>query len=103
MTVGYWLLENASPKPITITQVSSPAFASVAMHRSTLIDGIAKMRPLTTVTIPPQDQIRFSAGGHHLMLIEPQRELVSGEPITLVVVQADGSTSKATATVAKQP
>lgn len=71
MGAGYLALTNTTDQAITISKVTSPEFASVEMHQSYLEDGISRMRPLATVTIPPDSMIVFERGAKHLMLMGP--------------------------------
>ena len=71
MGAGYLTLTNNTADPITITRVTSPQYGAVEMHESVVEDGIAKMRPLDSVTVPPHGSVRFEPGAKHLMLIKP--------------------------------
>jgi hypothetical protein len=71
MSAGYLSLTNNTTQAIRITRVSSPEFASVAMHESVLEDGMARMFPLGEVTILPGKTVEFARGGKHLMLMHP--------------------------------
>ena len=52
MGAGYLTLTNNTEDPITITKVTSPQYDAVEMHESVVENGIAKMRPLDSVTVP---------------------------------------------------
>ena len=71
MGAGYLTLTNNTGDPITITRVTSPQYSAVEMHESVVEDGIAKMRPLDSVTVPPHGSVRFEPGAKHLMLMKP--------------------------------
>ena len=62
----------------------------VEFHDSRMQDGIARMRPLTAVAIPPRATVDFAPSGRHLMLIGLTRPLVAGERRTLVLVLEHG-------------
>lgn len=68
---AYLALKNNSDAAITIDRVTSPQFASVAMHESLLENGVAKMRALPQLTIAAGATERFEKGGKHLMLMQP--------------------------------
>ena len=74
MRVGYFSLTNNSEMTITIDRVTSEEFAAVEMHETQYEDGIAKMRPLPFVSVPPGETIRFEKGGKHLMLMKPTEQ-----------------------------
>lgn len=69
---GYLALKNPGGRAIRITHVASPQLSSVAMHETTLTDGVARMRPLTELIIPAGDTVKFEPGAKHLMLEFPQ-------------------------------
>jgi copper(I)-binding protein len=71
MAAGYLTLTNNTADPITITKVTSPQYGAVQMHESVVENGIAKMRPLDSVTVPPHGSVRFEPGARHLMLMRP--------------------------------
>lgn len=71
MGVGYLTLTNNTADPITITRVTSPQYGAVQMHESVVENGVAKMRPLDSVTVPPHGSVRFEPGAKHLMLMKP--------------------------------
>ena len=71
MGAGYLTLTNNTADPITITKVTSPQYDAVQMHESVVENGIAKMRPLDSVTVPPHGSVRFEPGARHLMLMRP--------------------------------
>lgn len=71
MGAGYLTLTNNTADPITITKVTSPQYGAVEMHESVIEDGIARMRPLDSLTVPAHGSVRFEPGARHLMLIRP--------------------------------
>lgn len=71
MGAGYLTLSNNSDQPIRINKVSSPQFASIAMHESVLEDGVSRMIRLAEVTIAPQQSVVFERGAKHLMFRYP--------------------------------
>lgn len=75
MTAGYLQLANRSDRPIRITSVKSPQFARVEMHETIVSDGVARMRPIESLTVGPGESLRFEPGGRHLMLMQPDEPL----------------------------
>ncbi len=71
MNAGYFSLSNLTDKPIELVSVTSPAYGSIQIHRSQLLNGIASMRMLPTLTIQPHQQVQFESGGLHLMMRKP--------------------------------
>ncbi|NIV18300.1 MAG: copper chaperone PCu(A)C [Woeseiaceae bacterium] len=92
MAAGYLALRNNSQDSITITDVTSPNYASVEMHETIIEDGVSRMRPVDAITIPPGRVFYFKPGGKHLMLTRPvgqsasvTLEFLAGDEVALAV------------------
>ena len=71
MSAAYLTLKNNSRQTIRISRVSSPQYASVQLHETTIEDGVARMRPLPELAIPAKKTVTLQRGGKHLMLMRP--------------------------------
>lgn len=71
MSAAYLTLTNNSEQTIRITRVTSTEFGSIQIHESTLEDGVARMRALSELQIPPGESVTLQRGGKHLMLMQP--------------------------------
>ena len=71
MSAGFMTLRNNSNETIEVTSVTSRQFNTVAIHESSIDDGIARMRRLKTLTIAPKSSVALQPGGIHLMLMRP--------------------------------
>jgi copper(I)-binding protein len=71
MSAGYISLRNNTDIEISINRITSPSFEKIEIHESTLVDGIAKMRRLEALSIPPNSSVALVNGGKHLMLMGP--------------------------------
>ena len=89
-SAAYMTLHNGSDKAIILNEVSSPLFARVEMHESTITDGIARMRKLESLAIAAGSSVQFAVGGKHLMLIDPVKGLIPGDSISLEMHYDDG-------------
>ena len=54
VSVAYMSIRNNTQADIVIGSIRSPQFASVRMHETRIVDGIAKMT--TVETVPPMDR-----------------------------------------------
>jgi periplasmic copper chaperone A len=99
---GYLELKNNGPKNMELVAVSSPAYESVELHLSKIVDGIATMEKLAQISIAPGQVVKFKPGGLHLMLLKPQREVAVGDKIPLLLSFSDGTTVDAIAMVEKR-
>jgi copper(I)-binding protein len=69
----------------TLVAARLDGVARIEFHESLLEGGIARMRQVPSVTIPPHATMAFAPQGRHLMLVDLARPLVAGERRTLVL------------------
>ena len=88
---GFLTLTNSGSEPDRLVEVISSIAASAEIHRSTIEDGVAKMRPLQKgVLVEPGKPINFEAERLHIMFMKPNAQLKDKEkfPATLVFERA---------------
>lgn len=71
VSAGYLSLTNTTPETIMISHVVSPQFAAAEIHKSTLEDGVAKMRRIPELVVPGNSTVTLERTGMHLMLMRP--------------------------------
>jgi copper(I)-binding protein len=98
---AYMVLENLSDKDQILTNVNSPAFDRVEVHRTEVREGMARMMPVEQVTIEPHAKAAFELGGYHLMLVGPHRPLRNGDVVELTLEFAGGERVSANSPVRK--
>ncbi len=86
---AYLVIDNNLSTAITLTGVSSDSFAMVQIHRTTMHDGVARMRMIGELAIGPGQAQSLNPGGTHLMLIDPRADFVAGDSVRLVLHFAD--------------
>jgi copper(I)-binding protein len=96
---AYLTAKNTGHNPATILSITSPAFNSIEIHRTTIINGIARMEPVKNLVIPPGNEVRLEPGGMHLMLFGPNRALRAGDEVKLSFTLDDGNSLSIMATV----
>jgi copper(I)-binding protein len=89
MTAGFGQLRNTGTEEIRLTAFASPEFGDVSLHRTEVVDGMSRMREVTSLTISPGETVELAPGGYHLMLMMPTAPLVAGQFVT-VDMRADG-------------
>ncbi|MCZ6827238.1 MAG: copper chaperone PCu(A)C [Gammaproteobacteria bacterium] len=82
---AYLVIKNNLSSAITLTGASSDSFATVQIHRTTMRDGVARMRMIGELAIGPDQSQSLSPGGTHLMLINPKEDFVAGDIVCLVL------------------
>ncbi|HFD78806.1 MAG TPA: copper chaperone PCu(A)C [Gammaproteobacteria bacterium] len=103
MLAAYLTLLNPGPVDRVVTRVSSPRFDHVMLHRSEVVDGIARMQHVERLVVPAHGTVRLEPGGLHLMMPAPQRRLVAGEQVRFVLELEDGEQLRVEAEVKKKP
>ncbi len=98
---GYFTVRNGARDAVTLTRVESPNFARVEMHRSEIVDGVARMEAVESVEIPARGNLEFAPGGLHLMLMEPLGAMAAGTTVYFVLTFDNGWTLEVTAPVRK--
>ena len=86
MSAGFFVLTNNTDAVISITAVSSPQFARVEIHETTLTEGVSRMREIDALEVPARGSVVLERGGKHLMLMQA-REI--GDVVTLQFVSGD--------------
>lgn len=87
---GYLTLENSGSQSRFLESVSSPQFARVEIHRTTIVDEVARMKIQTRLEVSAGERLMFEPGGYHLMLIEPGVRLIRGAQVALSFEFDDG-------------
>lgn len=85
LTAGYMLLRNTSRQTLTVNRFSSPHFARVELHETVHEDGLARMRPLSGLSIPDTEGLALQPGGWHLMLFNPDAPPRAGDTVSLTL------------------
>jgi copper(I)-binding protein len=75
MSAGYLTLRNNSDETISISSVTSSEFASVDIHESSLLDGIATMQKIDRLSIFANSTLLLEPSGIHLMLMHPDESI----------------------------
>ncbi len=69
----------------TVLAASTPIAASASLHVHQMVDGVAKMMPVSRVDIVAGTPFRFAPMGYHIMLAKLRAPLKAGDtfPLTL--------------------
>lgn len=89
---GYVTLSNDGDRTASLTRASSPDYAHVMLHQSTMHDGMSTMTRVARIDVPAHGQVALAPGGYHLMLMQATHPLKPGDRIEVVLRFADGST-----------
>jgi copper(I)-binding protein len=81
--VVYFTLKNDSQKSDRLLKLSTSVAEKVEVHRTEVLDGIARMREVAVLHVEGGETIAFEPGGLHVMLVGLRKPLVAGETYDL--------------------
>jgi periplasmic copper chaperone A len=99
VNAAYMQIANPSAKEQVITGASSPQFDAVEIHRTEIVDGMARMLPQERLVIPANGHVSLEPNGLHLMLIQAKQALKAGEHVEINLRLDGGATQKVDAEV----
>ena len=76
--VVYFALVNDTKKSDRLLKLSTPVAAAVEVHRTEVLDGIARMREVAVLHIDAGQTLEFEPGGLHVMLTGLRQPLAAG-------------------------
>jgi hypothetical protein len=76
--VVYFTLKNDTAKSDRLLKLSTPVATKVEVHRTEVLDGIARMREVAVLHVDAGQTLEFQPGGLHVMLMGLKKPLVAG-------------------------
>jgi len=98
-SAAYFRLVNTTTADVTLTAVSSDAYARTMLHTTVTEQGMSRMRHVQQVDIPAQHHVDFSPGGLHVMLEQATRQAAIGDTIALTLTLTPDQSVTANCTV----
>ena len=80
---GYMRIRNTGDKDVVISGAESPQFELVEIHRTEVVEGVARMVPQDELIVPAGESVVLEPGGLHLMLIQPVKPLQQGDKVRI--------------------
>jgi len=82
----YFIVENSSDQEDTLLSASTDAAMMTELHMSSMdANGVMKMEPQSSVSIPAGGTVEFKKGGLHVMLMSVSRQLKVGDSVQLTL------------------
>jgi len=81
--VAYFTLKNDTGKSDRLLKISSPIASRAQVHRTEVLDGIARMREVAVLHVDAGQTLEFAPNGMHVMLTGLKKPLVEGEPFEI--------------------
>jgi len=85
MLAGYLQITNTTDNVAVLVGVSSPEFRKVEIHRTEMVDDIARMIRQERIAVPANRALVFEPGSYHLMLMMPTLPLSAGDTVSFRV------------------
>ncbi len=76
--VAYFTLQNDTGKSDRLLKITTPVAGKVQVHRTEILDGIARMREVAMLHVDAGQVLEFAPNGMHVMLMGLKRPLVAG-------------------------
>ena len=100
--VAYMKINNSGDQIAKIVSASSESYKRITFHQTQNENDMAKMKHMSTLTIPAKGQLVLKAGSHHIMLFNPVKRLKAGDQVTLNLKLENGDTVNLIVPVQKQ-
>lgn len=88
---GFLVLTNHTGAALTLTNITSPDFGSVAVQQSRQTGGVRGAQSGAPLGIPAHQSVTLAPGGEQLLLQKPAKPLYDGDLVTLTFNFSDGS------------
>ncbi len=92
VSAAFFVLHNNSDEDVTFTSISADRAGTTEFHTMTIADSDMQMRHLPEVTVPANDSLILSDGGDHVMLMQLDAPLETGESVELTLTTQTGQT-----------
>ena len=86
MGVIYFRIDNGSTKSDRLLKLNTSVAASAGVHRTEIVDDVARMREVAVLHVAPGEKVEFAPGGLHVMLMGLKKPLVAGKTFELELV-----------------
>lgn len=100
--VAYMKINNAGDQTAKIVSATSENFKRISFHQTQQENDMAKMKHMSTLTIPAKGQLVLKAGSHHIMLFNPVKKLKAGDQVNLDLKLENGDMVNLVVPVKKQ-
>jgi copper(I)-binding protein len=75
----YLRIDNTGGKSDRLLTIRSDVAACAEVHRTTVVEGVARMRPVSTLHVGANETVAFEPGGLHIMLFGLKQPLLAGQ------------------------
>ena len=100
--VAYMEIKNSGDQVTKIVSATSEDFKRISFHQTQQENDMAKMKHMSTLTIPAKGKLVLKAGSHHIMLFNPVKRLKTGDQVKLDLKLENGDIINLDVPVKKQ-
>jgi len=94
VAAAYFTLSNPTSDELIITGVStSDAVKTAELHKSSVVDDVARMEKQTSISIAAGESLEFKQGSYHVMLMGLNTPLESGNELNIMLETSAGTLS----------
>ena len=86
----YFSIVNNDHADDTVASVSTPAAAQAMIHRTTIINGVARMEMLQNLRVPAHSRVVLAPTSYHIMLTDLRSPLKQGMSLPVTVNLGSG-------------
>lgn len=98
---GYMEIENNGSEDRRVISAESPTFRKIELHRSVMLEGMARMVPQESMPIPAGGKLSLKPGDYHMMLMHPTKALKVGDSVSATLMFDNGEKLAVTLAVRK--
>jgi periplasmic copper chaperone A len=92
---AYAVLRNTGTSLLNITETSAPSMQMAMLHETSIVNGVAQMRMLASLSIPAGANVVLAPGGKHIMLMGMKSVPKQGDHVTIVFTDSLGCATRA--------
>jgi len=100
---AYMELLNNGDKGVDIISIVADDYGKTMLHKTIEKNGMAIMEHVDVLVIPPRDAVKLQPGGLHIMLMNPKRQLKSGDTVKITLMLDGDRYQEIMATVRTAP
>ncbi|MGA3157150.1 MAG: copper chaperone PCu(A)C [Steroidobacteraceae bacterium] len=92
---AYAVLSNTGTSLLKITSTTAPSMQMAMLHESSIVNGVAQMRMLDSLSIPAGAKLELAPGGKHIMLMGMKGVPKAGDHVTIIFTDSLGCATSA--------
>lgn len=92
-SAAYFVLDNGGSDTVVVDSVTTTVARVAELHETTIdAAGVARMKAVGALVVPPDSTVTLRPGALHLMLIDVTHPLVAGQRVTMTLWLRGGTT-----------